>query len=185
MCHRGPVCSYIRALIKEKCLDLHVGTVKETDDMSKSLKGGDAIDDQAGEQVWVQSEKILDNILSCETFERQSTTLRLVCKSFKATAIRQLEARLLDQTWPPIAFDGCHAGVLRADARRGWSQDMTCRESTVDDVLWLASCRSLVCTARKAARLLGKPHLSLRGTQQNNWTWRKLVLSFPNKGGSI
>ncbi|CAB9503838.1 expressed unknown protein [Seminavis robusta] len=95
--------------------------------------------------VWVQTPHILQRILSYASFEEQSTTLRLVCQSFKVAALHCLEDKLLDQKWLPIAFtryDAC--SWVRADARRGWSDDsMTTEEGVIDTALWMVSCRCL------------------------------------------
>lgn len=96
----------------------------------------------AQQPVWVETKKILDIVLSYVPFECQATTMRLICKPFKAFAVRGLEDKLLNQTWLPIAFERFDTGSwFRTDARRGWSDQFADRDDVVDEALWMLSCR--------------------------------------------
>ena len=90
---------------------------------------------------WVQAEKILDAITSYASFEDQAGKLRLVCRQFDASSLRQLEAKLDKIKVIGFRRDG-PTSYFKATVQRGWSDTcLTSKESVVDDAIWLASCR--------------------------------------------
>lgn len=120
-------CSFLRALMKEKCARGEAPLFCDVSDV--------------GQPVWVHTDKILDRVTSFASFEDQAGKLRLVCRQFGASALRQLENKL-DKT-KVIGFDRGECGTFfKASVRHGWSEkSLTNEESTVDDALWLAKCR--------------------------------------------
>ena len=75
------ICNFLRALMKEKCVQIEPRWTSE----------GALAAQQPG---WIQSDKVLDAITSYSSFEDQAGKLRLVCRQFDASALRQLEAKL-------------------------------------------------------------------------------------------
>ncbi|KAL7534627.1 hypothetical protein ACHAWF_004894 [Thalassiosira exigua] len=116
------VCSFLKTLMVEKCF------------RSGSTK-------QEPQPDWVQTEKIIDAIISFASFEDQAGKLRLVCRHFGASALRSLE-RKLDET-KVIGFQrGEMWDFFKAKVHLGWSDKiLTSRESAIEDALWLVSCR--------------------------------------------
>ena len=117
-----------------------------------SLKGGDL-----RQPIWIPIEAILDRVISYASFEDQASKLRLVCRQFEASALKQLEVKLLDtvnligsyeaeyrigrgrDSSPPYAEDT--DDWFKARIQRGWSDKLTSQENTIEDALWLAKCR--------------------------------------------
>ena len=135
---RLDICSYFRALMREKCTSLFFNKRHECED--SLTKDSPTLHPE--QPIWIDEEKIMDTLMSYVPFELQSTTMRLVSKSFKKAAMHELEKKLLDNTKLPIAFeryDG--ASWFRADARRGWSDTLTSRDALIEDTLWKLSCR--------------------------------------------
>ena len=152
--NRYSISSFLRALMREKCFDLRSVDQDAPQDMSFVFHEElDSSRSSLQPPEWVKEEKILDTVLSFVPFEDQVATIRLVCKLFKASALRQLEKKLLDTDWLPIAFtryaftryDGAlfRAGWFRADARRGWSDGFVSRSDVIESSLWMASCRCI------------------------------------------
>ena len=139
---RYNICNYLRTLMRSKCVQLPYST-----------SGNSGVEDAApvSQPIWMKEKKILDAIVAFIPFDWQATTLRLVCKQFKAAAVRAMADKVLDQTWLPFAFQRYDpASWFRADARRGWSPDMNSRESVVEYTLWQLSCRcSSGCTDKE------------------------------------
>jgi hypothetical protein len=137
--NRYSISNFLRALMKEKCLDLGSDEDSPPQDVALVL-----CEETNTPPEWVQTEKIFDTILSFVSFEDQVANVRLVCTSFKVAALRQLEGKLLDTEWLPIAFQRWDAASwFRVDARRGWSDGFANREDVIDSALWMVSCRCL------------------------------------------
>ena len=145
------ICNFLRTLMKEKCIEV------EPRDIPKL-----AVVTQQPE--WVKTNEVLDAITSYASFEDQAGKLRLVCRQFDASALRQIEAKL-DKT-NVIGFcrgggeGGCYDSWFKATVRRGWSDTcLTSKESAIDDVLWLASCRCCFeyCADKNSCNNASKP----------------------------
>ena len=187
---RDDICNFFRALMKEKC---HRGW--------EPAGESDAAIVFVEQPMWVQTEKILDLVISFASFELQAGRLRLVCRQFKDSAIRQLEAKLLDET-KVIGFDRDYAGWFKADVRRGWSDEQfgTDRGSVIDDALWMASCRCCPfgpnhctdkksCPSTKMPLKFGRENTVLDMEQArellNKKGWVKLTPNFPSGQGEV
>ena len=187
---RDDLCNFFRALMKEKC---HRGWEPEGE--------SDAAIVFVEQPTWVQTKKILDLVISFASFELQAGCLRLVCRQFKDSAIRQLESKLLDET-KVIGFDRDDTGWCKADVRRGWSgeQFATNRGSVIDDALWMASCRCCVfgpdrcddqgtCPGMKKPLKFGRENTVLEIEQArvllNEKGWIKLTPNFPSGQGEV
>ena len=141
------ICSFFRAMIKQKCVALR-GQIP-------MIAGNDAPLALSQQPGWIQTEEILDRVLSYASFEDQVGKLRLVSRQFQASALRQLEQKL-DKT-KVIAEDG---GWFNATVRRGWSNnDLTSEEDAVDLALWYTSCRCgyQKCDSKESCPSAGKP----------------------------
>lgn len=140
ICKRHGMSSFFRALIQERCLDLGVTALKsEQSSLDMSI-----ILEEPQQPAWVEKKEVLDRILSFSPFEEQTTSLRLVCKAFNTSALAQVESKLLDQDWLPIAFYRSDAASwVRVDARRGWSEGMDSRDAVIDEALQMFSCRCI------------------------------------------
>ena len=146
------ICNFLRALMKEKCLEVEPRGIMQF-----------AVVPQQPE--WVQADKVLDAITSYASFEDQAGKLRLVCRQFDASALRQIEAKLVKTK--VIAFrrgggEGCECydSWFKATVRRGWSDTcLTSNDSAIDDVLWLASCRCCFeyCADKDSCKNASKP----------------------------
>eukprot|EP00984_Skeletonema_dohrnii_P010486 scaffold4091_cov85-Skeletonema_dohrnii-CCMP3373.AAC.1 len=141
------ICSFLRALMDQKCLPIEHGVPEGTDIVVQMPE-------------WVESEKILSTIMSFASFEDQAGKLRLVCRQFDAAALRQLEEKL-DQT-KVIGFSReCGGGEswFKAIVRRGWTDIcLTSKESAIEDALWLASCRCRLehCSDKESCKSVGE-----------------------------
>ena len=127
------ICNFYRALMKEKCVYGGVHVIPSQALAPRLLE----------QPLWVKDKKIVDTIISFLPFKEQAGMLRLVCRPFKDSAIRQLEIKLLDEI-KVIGFDRYESGGwFKAQVRRGWSDDpfATTEDSVIDDAFWLASCR--------------------------------------------
>ena len=123
------ICNFLRALMNEKCTDVEPREITKVVVVTQQPK-------------WVQADKVLDTITSYASFEDQAGKLRLVCRQFDASALRQIEAKL-DKV-KVIAFRRGALGEcwFKATVRRGWSDTcLASKESAINDALWLASCR--------------------------------------------
>ncbi len=151
-------CSFLRALMREKCLRIEpLGGVL-----------GSVVVQQP---EWVQDKKILDNITSFLCFEDQAGKLRLVCRQLGDSASRQLRAKL--DTSKRIGSNGeaycepCQSKSFVATVRRGWSEDcLTSKEGSIDDALWMASCRcarSQSCGGKASCKSMSSQHLECHG----------------------
>lgn len=146
------ICNFLRALMKEKCLEVEPWDIMQFAVVTQ-------------QPDWVQVDKVLDTITSYAPFEDQAGKLRLVCRQFDASALRQIEAKL-DKT-KVIGFtrgggEGCECGSswFKATVRRGWSDTcLTSKESAIDDALWLASCRCCFeyCADKESCKNASKP----------------------------
>lgn len=117
---RLDVCSYLCALMKEKCAK---GEVTEMPLLNLQ------------QPVWIDTDVILDKVLSYVSFGDQAGKLRLVCRQFGESALRLLNTKLDGFVKGSREFGG-------ARFSRGWStQHLTSKESAADDAIWLASCR--------------------------------------------
>lgn len=138
---RDEICSYFRALMKEKCRG---GGWAADWDADSPPEAGPAHPPSAPPQpAWVATDKVLDRVLSFASFEEQAGDLRLVCRKFKDSAMLQLRTKLLDKI-KVIGFDRDESGWFRADVRLGWSDDddrfAATRDSVVDEALSMAAC---------------------------------------------
>jgi len=130
---RDEICSFFRALMKEKCPPGDCGGFVSIDAPATTMPQ---------QPNWVATEGVPDAILSFSSFEEQAGALRLVCRQFKDSAMRQMETKLLDEV-KVIGFDRWYNGWFKASVRRGWSDDpfAVTKESVVDESLYMASCR--------------------------------------------
>jgi hypothetical protein len=141
------ICSFLRTLMKEKCVQ-----VDPRETMKISI---------VQQPEWVNADKILDEITSYASFEDQAGKLRLVCRQFGASALRQLEAKLDKIKVIGFSREGeCGDSWFKATVRRGWSDTcLTSKESAIDDALWLASCRCCFqyCADKDSCKNASKP----------------------------
>ena len=89
---------------------------------------------------WIQ-DTIVDTITSYASFEDQAGKLRLVCRQFGNSALKQVGSKLEKEEL--ICFSGSFPWyIYKATIRNGWSEDcLTSKESAVEDALWLLKCR--------------------------------------------
>ena len=160
------VCSYLRAMMKEKCVQIEAPSV-----LTVSA-------DDVQQPFWVGTEKIIDTVLSYSSFEDQAGKLRLVCRQFDASALHQLE-RKLDKI-KVIGFmrdgEGCGNNWFKATVRRGWTDKcLTSKESAVDDALWLASCRCFFdyCEDKESCQNVDNPLKCLGYSSKHKKTMSK------------
>ena len=141
------ICSFLRALMKEKCIQFEP---RET--MKISI---------VQQPEWVEADKILDVITSYASFEDQAGKLRLVCRQFDASSLRQLEAKLDKIKVIGFSREGEFGdNWFKATVQRGWSDTcLTSKESVVDDAIWLASCRCCFqyCADKDSCKNASKP----------------------------
>ena len=150
-------CSFLRALMREKCLHIE----------PRGVLGSVVVQ----QPEWVQDKKILDTITSFLCFEDQAGKLRLVCRQFGDSASRQLRAKL--EKSKRIGSSGeayCEPYQTKsfvATVRRGWSEDcLTSKESSIDDALWMASCRcarSQSCGGKASCKSMSSQYLECHG----------------------
>ncbi len=140
-------CSFLRALMKEKCVQFEP---RETMKIS-----------MVQQPEWVEADNILDVITSYASFEDQAGKLRLVCRQFDTSSLRQLEAKLDKIKVIGFSREGEFGdNWFKATVRRGWSDTcLTSKESVVDDALWLASCRCCFqyCADKDSCENASKP----------------------------
>jgi hypothetical protein len=150
-------CSFLRALMREKCLHIE----------PRGVLGSVVVQ----QPEWVQDKKILDTITSFLCFEDQAGKLRLVCRQFGDSASRQLRAKL-DKSKRigsngESYFEPYQAKSFVATVRQGWSEDwLTSKESSIDDALWMASCRCSPpqsCGGRASCTSMSSQHLECHG----------------------
>ena len=139
---RLDVCSYLCALMKEKCAK---GEVTEMPLLNLQ------------QPVWIDTDVILDKVLSYVSFGDQAGKLRLVCRQFGKSALRLLNKKL-----DGFVSRGSWIGgsSLKVQFYRGWSEQcLTSKESAADDALWLASCRcrSTDCKDKDSCPFANKP----------------------------
>ena len=93
--------------------------------------------------TWVHNHMVLDTILSFVSLEDKTMCLRAVCRGFNDSILRQLRFKVLDQAWLPIMFDRFEydGSVFRADARRGWSNELNIHANVIDWTLLTMGCR--------------------------------------------
>jgi hypothetical protein len=129
------ICNLFRALMKENCIYGGVPVVLHL--LSPSI----AVTSRIDQPAWLQNERVLDTITSFLPFELQAEGLRLVCRQFKDSAMRQIETKLLDET-KVIGFERSEPGWLKVQVRRGWSGDPfgDTKDSIIDGAFSLASC---------------------------------------------
>lgn len=141
------ICSFLRTLMKEKCVQVELREAMEIS--------------MAQQPEWVNVDKILDAIASYASFEDQAGKLRLVCRQFGASALRQLEAKLEKIKVIGFSNEGeCGDSWFKATVQRGWSDKcLTSKESVVDDAIWLASCRCCFqyCADKDSCKNASKP----------------------------
>jgi hypothetical protein len=139
---RLDTCSYLCALMKEKCAKGEV-----TEMPLSNLQ----------QPVWIDTDAILDKVLSYVSFGDQAGKLRLVCRQFGKSALRLLNKKL-----DGFVSRGSWIGgsSLKVQFYRGWSEQcLTSKESAADDALWLASCRcrSTDCKDKDSCPFANKP----------------------------
>ena len=135
------VYSYFQALLREKCAQSTFHLVNESTVDLAGENGGTLHPEQP---AWVNEQKIMDTILSYIPFESQSTTMRLVCQSFKTAAMNQLEKKLLGDTDLALVLRESPDPSDRADERRGWSVASS-RDALIEDALRYLFCRCDSC----------------------------------------
>eukprot|EP00985_Skeletonema_marinoi_P005495 scaffold2385_cov81-Skeletonema_marinoi.AAC.3 len=141
------ICSFLRALMEQKCLPIEHGVPEGTDIVVQMPE-------------WVQSKKVLSTVMSFASFEDQAGKLRLVCRQFDAAVLRKLQDKL-DET-KVIGFSReCGGGDswFKATVRRGWTDIcLTSKESAIEDALWLASCRCRFeyCSDKESCKSAGE-----------------------------
>ena len=146
------ICNFLRALMKEKCIEVEPREIMKFEVVTQ-------------QPDWVQADKVLDTITSYASFEDQAGKLRLVCRQFDASALRQIEAKLDKTKVIGLRIDcgegGGYNGIgFKATVRRGWSDTcLTSKESAIDDALWLASCRCCFeyCPDKDSCKNASKP----------------------------
>ena len=143
------ICNFLRALMKEKCLQVEPREILKFAVVTQ-------------QPDWVQADKVLDTITSYASFDDQAGKLRLVCRQFDASALRQIEAKL--HKTKVIGFkrggSGCGENWFKATVSRGWSDTcLTSKDSAIDDALWLASCRCWFesCADKDSCKNASKP----------------------------
>jgi len=127
------ISSYLRALMREKC-ERSIGVEALLQDSDGPLF--------TEQPLWVQTQNILDRVTSYCTFEEQAGVLRLVSRQFEASALRQLERKLLDETKVFGYSSHGWGDYFKARVVRGRSNDhLNSKESAIDDAIWLAKCQ--------------------------------------------
>jgi len=121
------VCTFLKGLMEEKCvvgerIIIHETSVQQQPD-------------------WIQCERIVDTITSYASFEDQAGKLRLVCRQFCDSALKQVGSKLEKEEL--ICFSGSFPWYIhKATFRNGWSEVcLTSKESAVEDAIWLMKCR--------------------------------------------
>ena len=146
------ICSFLRALMKEKCARVIGPQIPLVDDISAPLT----------QPFWVATDKILDRVTSYASFEDQAGKLRLVCKKFESSALRQLRGKLDKVKVIGFHNDSSETGPswFRVSARHGWSEEcLTSEESAIEEALWFTSCRCSFkkCENKEGCPSVGKP----------------------------
>jgi hypothetical protein len=146
------ICSFLTTLMKERCIQIEQRPRLDIAIISEQPE-------------WVQTDKIIDTIMSFVSYEDLASTLRIVCRNFRLSALRQIQAKLFQNK--VIGFMKCDSygeTSFRATVRRGWSDDFESKEGVVEDALWLASCRCRPgsCEGKKNCEYLGD-HFSFQG----------------------
>ena len=134
--NQSDICSFLRALMKEKCAKGEMMAEAEG-----HLDGGIIV----SQPNWVQIDRVTDSITSYASFEDQAGKLRLVCKAFGKSALKQIKEKL-DKTKVIGFTKDCEFGEswFKASVSSGWSDKcLTTKESTVSDALRFASCRCM------------------------------------------
>ena len=123
------VCSFLKAVMEKKCVVGERRLIFETS----------AIVTQQPD--WIQHERVVDTITSYASFEDQAGDLRLVCRQFGKSALKQLRTKL-DKTEQICVSGGMHTDFFKATIRNGWSEAcLTSKERAVEDAIWLLKCR--------------------------------------------
>jgi len=154
------VCSFLNGLMEEKCV---VG------ERSPVIHETSAI--VAQQPDWVQ-ENIVDTITSYASFEDQAGKLRLVCRQFGKSALKQLKGKLEKQeVIGSYTIGQSGNNFIKATVRSGWSETcLTSKESAVEDAIWLTKCRCEqlnLCGDKDSCPNKDKP---LRYTRNNGGT---------------
>lgn len=148
------ICSFLRALIRDKCVTVGGGQLSLADDVTAPLT----------QPSWVDTDKVLDRITSFASFEDQAGMLRLVCRKFEASALRQLEEKLEKTKVIGYQNSSNEGGPcwFKVSVRNGWSDDcLANEEGVIDDALWFASCRCSwkKCENKESCPSVNKPVL--------------------------
>ena len=146
------ICSFLSTLMKERCMQienrprLHIAMICE-------------------QPEWVQMDKIIDTITSFASHNDQVSKIRLVCRNFRLSALRQIQAKVFQNEligFEQSVFYG--ETLFRATARRGWSDDFESKEGAIEDALWLASCRCRIGSC--SCECLGE-HISFKSSDRS------------------
>lgn len=121
--------------MKDRCVSVGGGLLSLADDVAAPLT----------QPFWVDTDEILDRITSFASFEEQAGTLRLVCRKFDVSSLRQLKGKL--EKTKVIGFtSGSEWGEswFKATVRSGWTEDcLASEEGVIDDALWFTKCRCI------------------------------------------
>lgn len=168
------VCSFLNGVMEEKCA---------VEGRSPVTHETSAIVTQQPD--WVQHEKIIDVITSYASFEDQAGKLRLVCRQFGKSALKQLGSKFEKEEVIYVS-DGMHVHFFKATIRNGWSEDcLTSKESAVEDAIWLLKCRCGLdsefgpCTDKESCPNKDKP---LQYTRNNGETKSISKMPFIREG---
>lgn len=151
------ICSFLSTLMKERCIQIEQRPPLDIAIISEQPE-------------WVQTDKIIDTIISFVSFDDQASKIRLVCRNFRLSALRQIQAKLFRNKL--IGFmesDSYGENLFRATVRRGLSHDFESKEGVIEDALWSASCRCHTgsCEGKKSCKYLGE-YLSFQSFDKNS-----------------
>ena len=142
------ICSFLTTLMKERCIQIEHRPRLDIAIISEQPE-------------WVKTNSIIDKITSFVSYEDQAKMMRLVCRNFRLSASRQIQAKLFqNKVIGFMKFDyygdaWSSETSFRATLRRGWSDDFESKEGVIDYALRLASCRchSGSCQGKKNCEL--------------------------------
>jgi hypothetical protein len=147
------ICSFLSTLMKERCIQ-----IEHRPSMDIAM-----INEQP---EWVQLDNIIDTITSFASHNDQVSKIRLVCRNFRLSALRQIQAKVFQNEligFEQSVFYG--ETLFRATARRGWSDDFESKEGAIEDALWLASCRCRIGSC--SCECLGE-HISFNSSDRRS-----------------
>ncbi len=159
------ICSFLTTLMKERCIQivqrprLDIAMISE-------------------QPEWVQTDKIIDTITSFVSYEDQASMMRLVCRNFRLSALRQIKSKLFqNKVIGFMKLDYYGEISFKATVRRGWSDGFE-RKGVIEDALRLASCRcrSGSCQGKKSCEL--GDHLSFQssGSKSNQCVTQSIAV---------